>query len=294
MKKLHGITVAMTTPFDGSDNVNYKSIREHVNFLIDRGVDCLYPCGTTGEMHLMSVDERKKIAETVVNEAAGRVTVFIHAGAMAYRDTVEISKHAAAIGADGVGVVTPCFFSVNEREMAEYYVSVARALPQDFPVYLYNIPQCAANDLTAEVAAKIAAEAPNVVGIKYSYLDMVRTRQYLKIRGGDFSVLHGADKFLISLLPLGIDGTVSGVSSVYPEGFVAALKAYREGNLALAQQEIEKAAQVCDILQNGRNMAYFKAAMTMRGLDGGHMRRPLLDLMPAEEEKLRKELQGYF
>lgn len=294
MKKLFGITVAMTTPFDRSDSVNYRSVREHVNFLIERGVDCLYPCGTTGEAHLLSVEERKKIAETVVDEAAGRVTVFIHTGAMTYKDTVELSQHAADCGADGVGAVTPSYFSVSDREMAEYYIALAKSVPEDFPVYLYNIPQCAANDLTADVAEQIARQAKNVIGIKYSFLDLGRTRQYLKVNGGKFSVLHGADKFLTSLLPLGIDGTVSGVSSVYPEGFVAALKAYQNGDLALAKKELDKAAEICDILQNGKNMAYFKAAMTMRGLEGGSMRRPLLDLTQAEKEKLRKDLQGYF
>jgi 4-hydroxy-tetrahydrodipicolinate synthase len=284
----------MTTPFDRNDNVNYSSIRDHVNFLIERGVDCLYPCGTTGEAHLLSVDERKKIAETVVDEAAGRVTVYIHTGAMTQKDTVELSRHAAAIGADGVGAVTPCYFSVNDREMAEYYISIAKSVPEDFPVYLYNIPQCAANDLTADVAEQIVSKAKNVIGIKYSFLDMGRTRQYLSVNGGNFSVLHGADKFLTSLLPLGLDGTVSGVSSVYPEGFVNALKAYQNGDMALAKRELDKAAKVCDILQNGKNMAYFKAAMTIRGLDGGSMRKPLLDLTVAETEKLRKELQGCF
>ena len=293
MKKLYGVTVAMITPLDKNDRVIEESIKEHVDFLIGKGVNCLYPSGTTGEMYLLSVEERKKVAETVVNHANGRATVYIHVGAMRTKDAIELAQHACKIGADGVGVITPSFFMVNDREMEEYYVSVANSIPEDFPVYLYNLPQRSGNDLKPEVIEKILKRAPNVVGIKYSLADLARTREYLKIKDWSFSVLHGADNLMTSVLAMGCDGVVSGVSSVFPEYFVAVYNAFKSGNMEEACILQNTAADIVNILRGGTNMAYFKAGLKMRGIDAGHMRKPLLDLTDEQMEELYKNLKKY-
>ena len=292
MKELYGVTIAMTTPFDGEGKVDVAAIEKTTDALIKSGVDCLYPCGTTGEMSRLTIEERKKIAETVVRAADKRVTVFIHVGADDPTASTELARHAAEIGADGVGIVTPLFLHVSDRELEEYYLNIASQLPSDFPIYLYNIPQCAANDLTAKTAKTIYQKAENVVGIKYSFLDMNRTAEYLNI-SDKFSVLHGSDKFFSSLLVLGCRGTVSGVGGVFPEPFVRVYDAYKKGNIPEMQHWQKAAREICDILKCGSNMAYFKSGLDFRGLNGGHMRRPQLDLSEAEKSRLYKDLSEF-
>ena len=143
MKKLFGVITAMTTPFDAQGAVDLNALEAQTQFLIEKGVNCLYPCGTTGEMYLCSAQEREKIAETVVRAAAGRVTVFIHVGAMTQEETIRLARHAESIGADGIGVVTPSYFTVDDRAMVEYYTTVCKSVSPDFPVYaclLYTSP----------------------------------------------------------------------------------------------------------------------------------------------------------
>ena len=289
MKKLYGVTVAMVTPFTKENQVDYKAVGQLTDMLIEKGVNCLYPCGTTGEMLRLSLEERMKIAETVVEKAAGRVTVFIHCGAMNKEDTVALLKHAEKIGADGAGVVTPEFFAINDREMETYYEEAALSVSGDFPIYLYNIPQCAGNDIKADVAARIAEKCPNIIGIKYSYADINRTVDYLKIK--NFSVLHGCDRIFMGLLTLGCDGTVSGIAGVFPEPFVAAYKAYTEGNLKKAQDLQKICVKFCDTLRCGSNMSYFKEALKMRGISAGYMRKPQLDLPDNEVADLKMALE---
>ena len=293
MKKLFGVTVAMITPMGENERIIEESIKNHVDFLIEKGVHCLYPLGTTGEMYLLTMEERKKVAETVVKQTNGRVTVYIHVGAMRALDTIELAKHACQIGADGIGVITPSFFMVNDREMEEYYVTVANSVPDDFPVYLYNIPQRSGNDLKPEVVERILKRTTNVVGIKYSLADLVRTREYLKIRDWNFSVLHGADNLMNSFLAMGCDGAVSGVSSVCPEPFVAVYNAFKRGNIEEARVMQNTAAEITNILKSGTNMAYFKAGLKMRGINAGHIRRPLLDLTDEQVTELYENLKKY-
>lgn len=282
MKKLYGVITAMVTPFDKNDKVDTNAIRKHVDFLIDGGVNCLYPLGTTGEMHLMTVEERKLVAETVVSQNNKRIIAYVHVGAMNQADTIELAKHAYSIGADGIGVVTPSYFKVTDRELEEFYVAVAKSVPEDFPVYTYNIPQLSSNDLKPEVVENIVKRASNVIGIKYSWADMNRTVHYGRINNNNFSVVQGADTLMFASLMLGCDGIVSGCSSVFPEAFSRVYKAYTEGNYEEAARLQKLATYAAETIKCGSNMSYFKEGLKIRGIDMGTMRKPLLDI--SEEE----------
>ncbi|WP_069999532.1 dihydrodipicolinate synthase family protein [Cellulosilyticum sp. I15G10I2] len=290
MKKLHGVTTAMVTPMDEMGRVNLEGVKQLTNFLIEKGVDCLYPLGTTGEMLKLSIEERKIVAETIIATTKGRATVYIHVGSMSTDTTIELAKHAQAIGADGIGIVTPVFFYTNERELENYFVQVANSVSEDFPVYLYSIPQCAANDISVELLQKMMTRCKNVVGIKYSFGDFVKTQEYSLVNGGDVSVMHGCDRLFAPLLTLGCDGTISGISCVYPEPFVAVYKAFNENNIPEARRLQNIAATFCKVLRGGTNMAYFKSALEHRGIAAGHMRKPSLNLTLDELTAFKKEL----
>ncbi|WP_413734763.1 dihydrodipicolinate synthase family protein [Sodalis sp. RH21] len=291
MKKLQGITTAMVTPFNQDGSVNYESVGQLTEFLVTKGVHCLYPLGTTGEMLRLSEQERKRVAETVISRNNGRATAYIHVGAMSQAETLALARHAYDAGADGIGVVTPAFFGANDRELATYFINVARAVPDDFPVYLYNIPQCAANNLSAELAQQIAEQCPNVVGIKYSFPDYLMVNNYLAINDSQFSVVVGADRLFLPALAMGCDGVVSGVSCVYPEPFLAVYNAFVQGDIIAARRAQRIANKFCELLRNGSNMSYFKEGLKYRGIDAGVMRAPQLDLPADEITILRNKLE---
>ena len=293
MKKLYGVITAMTTPFTVDGKVDTAALEEQTEYLIEKGVQCLYPCGTTGEMYLMSAEERELVAETVVKKAAGRVTVFIHVGAMTVDETIRLAQHAHKIGADGVGVVTPSYFTVNERAMVEYYKTVCAALPDDFPVYVYVIPQLAHNDISAATMEQIAAACKNVVGVKYSFADMRRINEYLQVRNGNFSVVPGADDLFLPALVCGCDGVVSGCSGPFPEAFVAVYKAFQNGDLEGARKAQVATTELVKLMQFGGDMSIFKNILTFRGVTGGHMRKPLLDLTDEQVAQLKQQVAPY-
>ena len=290
MKKLYGVTAAMITPFQKDGEVDLNGMRQLTRMLVDKGIHCLYPCGTTGEMLRLSMEERMSIAECVVKEAGKRVPVFIHCGAMRQEETIALIKHACRIGADGAGVVTPQFFKASDGELIAYYEAAAEAAG-DFPIYLYNIPQCSGNDISAETAKEIAERCPNVVGIKYSFADINRTIDYLKIQNRQFSVLHGCDRAMLGMLSLGCAGTVSGIAGVFPEPFVEAYGLYTQGRLTEAKKVQNLCIEFCDTLQCGSNMSYFKTALKLRGIEAGFMRKPQLNLDEAETRRLKEKLE---
>jgi len=292
LKKMYGVITAMTTPFTVGGEVDFAALDSETEFLINSRVQCLYPCGTTGEMLFMTNEQRQAVAKAVVERAAGRVIVYIHVGATRVEDTIRLAQHAHSIGADGVGVVTPFFFGLNDRELENFYVTVSSSVPDDFPIYMYNIPQCSTNDLNPEVCARVAARCSNIIGIKYSYCDMHRTLDYLQVRNG-FSVLVGFDRLLMPALRIGCDGTVSGASSVFPEPFVDVYEKYIAGDMAGAEAAMWRANDIVKKLKAGTSLGTFKEAQRLRGFAGGYVHPPLMEITAQEKEALRKDLEMY-
>jgi len=289
-KILAGIVTALITPFDSQEEIDFGALEQVLEFLVAKKVNAVFVAGTTGEMFKLSIDERKKIAERVVKIINGRIKICIHIGAMNQRDTIDLAHHAESIGADFIACISPSYFSANAREIEEYFISVASSVSSDFPMYLYNIPQLSTNMITADIARNVANRCTNIVGVKYSNTDMLLTYDYINIREG-FSVLQGTDKCFLPSLSMGCSGTVSGISCVYPEPFVKLYQCYNEGDYGKAKECQSIAAQYCNALRNGSNMAYFKSGLAFRGLKKSFMRRPQLDLTKSEEEALFEQLK---
>lgn len=292
MKKLYGITVPLITPMsnDGKE-VNYDALARLVEILIQKGINCLYCCGTDAEMYHLTIEERKRIAELVVKVARGRVVVYVHCGAMMENETLLLAHHAELIGADGIGLVTPAYYKVDNEELERYYIKVASQVKNTFPIYVYNIPQLSVNDIKPSVVQRIARRCPNIIGIKYNYPNIDQTFDYTMINDGTFSVLQGDDRVLPAWLAIGCMGTVAGSANVFPEPLVACYRAFMHGNLQEALLYSRMAAECVDALE-GDNIAYFKAGLNIRGVNVGTVRSPLLGLNDMEFENLRKKLDN--
>lgn len=292
MRLLYGVTVPLVTPLTKERTLDISSLEHLTDFLIEKGIHCLYPGGTTGEMMLMGIEDRKVLAETVVRQTAGRAVVYIQAGAVNQADTITLAKHAVDIGADGIGVVTPVFYKLSDRELVSYYQSVCRSVPSDFPVYLYAIPQCAVNDITPALAEELAETCPNIAGIKYSYPNMSRIQEFMTIRSGSFSVLCGPDELFCATVLTGGAGTVSGNAQVIPEHYVAIWNALERGDIPTAVSLQRKTNQLNQILSNDHNIARYKAALKYRKiLSDASTYAPLEPLSEAESRSMSDMLE---
>lgn len=292
MRLLYGVTVPLVTPLTKERTLDISSLEHLTDFLIEKGIHCLYPGGTTGEMMLMGIEDRKILAETVVRQTAGRAVVYIQAGAVNQADTITLAKHAVDIGADGIGVVTPVFYKLSDRELASYYQSVCRSVPSDFPVYLYAIPQCAVNDITPALAEELAETCPNIAGIKYSYPNMSRIQEFMTIRSGSFSVLCGPDELFCAAVLTGGAGTVSGNAQVIPEHYVAIWNALERRDIPTAVSLQRKTNQLNQILSNDHNIARYKAALKYRKiLSDASTYAPLEPLSEAESRSMSDMLE---
>jgi dihydrodipicolinate synthase/N-acetylneuraminate lyase len=274
---LRGALAAAVTPLtDAGEALDEDAFAPYVDFLAAGGVDGLLALGTTGEGFLLPVEQRLRAAQLFVEAARGRLLVAVHCGAQSTWDTVELAAHAADIGADGVAVMAPPYFPLDEAEVFAHLDAAARACAPT-PFYVYEFAARSGYPVPVAVLERLRDAAPNFRGLKVSDVPWERFAPYL---------LEGLDVFVgpESLIPQGLGGgavgAVSALASAFPELVAAAVREPAGADLAPVRAAMERFP-----LQ-----AAAKLVLAWRGVPiGPDVRRPLRTLTDEE----RKELDAW-
>lgn len=290
MERLHGVIPAVLTPFTASGNeVDVPALEAYVDWLTDHRVHGLFVCGTNGEGPALSPRQREAVVAASVRRARGKVPVLVQTGAISTEEAVEYTKSAREHGADGVAVVAPWYFPHDDEALTAHFATVARAAG-DLPVYLYNIPGNAKNDLKPKLVKTLMERCPNVVGIKDSSKDLDRTMSYIQTLGPKATVIVGTDSHLLPALLMGGAGVVSAVGNCFPSVMVSTYEAWQRGDLAAAQQGQFLAIKAREALKSGPYIHPYKLALQWQGLPFGGMRPPLRESTPEEAAGVRAKL----
>jgi dihydrodipicolinate synthase/N-acetylneuraminate lyase len=214
MPRLHGAIAAAVTPLrDGGRSLDLESFGPFVGFLAAGGVDGLLACGTTGEGVLLSVDERRRVAEGFLGVRPEGFQVAIHAGAQSTRDTVALAAHAREIGADAVAVIAPPYFPLGPQEVFDHLRAAAEAC-DPLPFYAYEFAARSGYAIPVDVVERLRRERSNVVGMKVSDRPFDAVEPYL-IDGMD--VFVGSEPLVRAGMERGAVGAVSGLASAWPD-----------------------------------------------------------------------------
>jgi N-acetylneuraminate lyase len=286
VKSITGVIPAMVTPFDENEGLDEGRLRAVVNHLIGRKVEGLYLTGSTGEAFLMTPEERKRVVAITVEEAAGRVPVIAHIGAIGTRVSIDLARHAEAAGVDAISSVPPFYWGFSPDQIFGYYADITAST--SLPMLAYNVPMAA---LGFDIIKRIAT-IEGVAGVKYTatmHHEIIRIKEEI---GPGFMVYSGADEMAMSGLAFGADGIIGSFYNAIPEVYIALRDAVAAGNLTEAKrlQEIGNAIIFFSLPRGGT--AVIKRAMAWLGCDAGYMRRPLGGYIdPAAEGKLKDEFR---
>lgn len=291
MKRLYGVTVAALTPMnDDGSKVDLGAIRDYVDFLVEKGVNGIFALGTTGEGLLLTMEERKRVLEAFVKAVDGRVNLIAHCGALRIDEVRELIFHAKSVGADGAAIVSPFYYRYGQEELVEFFLRCTEGV-QDFPIYLYNIPALTNNWITADVAARVHAERPNVVGIKDSSQDLIHVLSLINDTPETFDVVVGSDRAFLTVLQMGAKGCVSGPGAVFPEFFVRLYKQFEAKDYDSAKETQRKLTKVSLALLDGASIPVLKMALNWRGIKAGSCRAPLKFLSQDQAQRIRERLE---
>lgn len=289
-----GVFIAVVTPFKENGDLDRDAFCQNLELLISEGCHGLIISGCTGESWSLSDDEVKEVFNLAVDQAKGRVTVIGGTGQITPAHTIKLTKYAKEARMDGVMILPPARRVITTpREIIGYYQDISDAV--DMPILMYNIVKRQGVDLTPELVNQLA-DIKNVVAIKESSDDYMRVLEDIRLSGDRIRVFtgHSAARGVPSVV-MGADGWVASNDPQIMGKEAIDMFTYAENG------DIEKARKIqyrCLTLDDGLRSgaagsfpAFLKYAMNLRNRPGGYPRKPILPLLEAEKELVKKVLR---
>lgn len=285
-----GIFPPLPTSFDNNESLLTDKIRFNIEMLSRYDLSGFLILGSNGEQVMLS--EKEKIAAIeAAREAlpAGRI-LLAGTGCQSTRETISLTRAAAAAGADAVLVLNPFYYkgNMNQAELVRHYFDVADASP--VPVLIYNMPANTGIDMTARMIIAMA-EHPNIVGLKESGGNVVKMGEVLGSAKPGFQVLAGGAGFLLPALAMGADGGILASANIAPDHCLGIYRAFIAGDLTRAKELQQKIIPLNSAVTSRWGVPALKVAMDLVGLYGGHIRRPLLPMEENMREQLKEVMQ---
>ena len=290
MRNFKGTMPALITPFDGDGMVDEAKFRIFLDWLVPQ-VSGLYVAGSYGSGPIMTVSQRKQVAEIVLDAVAGRVPVVLHVGDPDTYTTIELARHAEGLDASGVASLTPYYYLHGRDEIDHHFLSLIDAVST--PVYLYNNPKytnyCVTPDQIARLGEKgLAGIKDSSANIQLFYSLVAATRDF-----ADFQVIVGSQTILLPALVGGGRGCVSGLSNLYPKVVNQIFEAAEAGDFDRALSIQREANELRQLTGSGIPVSFYHSALRYRGIDIGVPKAPLMPKTKDEETHIFKALGNY-
>jgi 4-hydroxy-2-oxoglutarate aldolase len=286
-----GIFPPIPTPFDPTTgDVAPQQVRENLSRLLAEGVDGIVVSGSTGEAPLLDADEQRHLVGLAREALSNGAWLIAGTGAESTRQTIALSKAAAAAGADVVLVRPPSYFSAGAtpESLALHFRAIADASP--VPVLIYNIPKYTHLSLAPALLQQLTSH-DRIIGVKDSSGDLKNLQAYREAVP-QWAVLAGSASLLYAALELGCQGGVIGVACFAPSLCVQLLREFEQGHRAAAGRIQERITPLDKEIVGKLGPAGVKAAMDAVALYGGPVRPPLAPLTTADRERVAALVRG--
>jgi dihydrodipicolinate synthase/N-acetylneuraminate lyase len=277
MDTLRGVLAASVTPLrEHGSEIDEDAFGPLADFFVREGLAGLLALGTAGEGILLSVEERRRVADLFLQAAGNRVQVAVHCGAQTTSDTVALAAHAAEIGADAVVVIGPPYFKLDEGAQYGHFLAAAAAC-SPVPFYVYEFEATTGYAVAPSVLERLRDEASNVVGLKVSDTPLAAFEKYL-LPG--FDIFVGPEALITDGMARGACGAVSALASALP----------REVSAVVREPTSEGAAHLGELrafVERFPRQAALKRLLALQGVPlNADVRAPLRTLTAEERDEL--------
>jgi N-acetylneuraminate lyase/4-hydroxy-tetrahydrodipicolinate synthase len=288
-RDLYGIIPPLTTPFTPEGDVYEAGLRNLVDFQADAGTHGLFICGTYGSGPIMTVAERMKVHEIVMDQNRDRMTIVAHVGTTSTAQSVALAQHAESIGADYVASISPYYHRHDERTVVAYFRTLVAAV--DVPVYVYNNPKASGVEIKPSFLRHLADVG--VQGIKDSGFGYIEFAHFVLEMEDypDFQLVVGTEGIALPAFMAGAKGCVSGLANVFPELMVELWDTFIAGDYEKAselQMRVVKARKMLHIPSSTNAACY--TVLHARGVDAGVPKPPIL---PVADDKAAEMLAAF-
>ncbi|RHP64151.1 4-hydroxy-tetrahydrodipicolinate synthase [Bacteroides sp. OF04-15BH] len=282
--KFKGLGIALITPFKADGSIDYDALIRLVEYQIKNGADFLCIMGTTAETPCLSLDEKTRLKELLVERVAGRVPLLMGCGGNNTAAVVHELKTANWQGIDGILSVCPYYNKPSQEGLYQHFKAIAEASP--VPVVLYNVPGRTGVNMTAETTLRLARDFQNIVAIKEASGDITQMDDIIKNKPAHFDVISGDDGITFPLITLGAVGVISVIGNALPAEFSRMVRLALNGDYESARTIHHKFAELFKLLFVDGNPAGVKAMLHAMGLIENQLRLPLVPTRLTTMEKI--------
>ena len=286
---LKGTGVAIVTPFNEDESVDFTALGNLIDFIIGNGVEYIVSLGTTGETPTLTKQEKLDIVNFTLDKINSRVPVVVGIGGnntKAVIETIEsfpLEKTAAVLSA------APYYNKPSQEGIFQHYKAIANASSK--PIILYNVPGRTGRNMEPATTIRLANEVENIGGIKEAGNSIPQCMQLLRDRPKDFLIVSGDDDLVLPELAAGIDGVISVAANCFPKAFSDMVRAGLSGDFVVARKLNDPLIEAYNLLFAENNPAGVKAFLHEMGLIKNVVRLPLVSLSDAVHQKVKGYLR---
>ena len=286
MTLFRGAFVAIVTPFNSDGTVDEEGLKGLLEFQVQNGTHGIVPCGTTGESATLSHEEHHRVVELTIATVNKRVPVLAGTGSNSTSESIELTKHAKAAGADGALMITPYYNKPSQEGLYRHFKAVAEAV--DIPIIMYNVPSRTSINMLPETVAR-CAEIDNIVGIKEATGNLNQVSEVIRLCPDDFAVLSGDDFTSMATVAIGGTGVISVTSNVAPKEMAQMMDLALANDMAAARKIHYQLFPLMQAMFFDTNPVPAKAALQLMGkIKSAAPRLPLWSMNEAALEKMKK------
>ena len=284
-----GSGVALITPFNNKNEINFEKLRELLEFHIANKTDAVIVTGTTGESSTMTDEEKLAVIKFSVETVNKRIPVIAGTGSNNTKHAVEMSIKAQELGADGLLVVTPYYNKGNEKGIYNHYKLIAESV--DIPVILYNVPGRTGVNLSINLLKKLA-QIKNIIAIKEASGNISYAAEIAR-EVPELDIYSGNDDMTVPLLSLGGKGVISVSANIIPETVHNMTYAFFERDNDTARELQLKYNDLVNALFIEVNPVPVKEAMNFLGYNVGECRLPLGEMSEENKNTLHRIIEKH-
>ncbi|MGB2225246.1 MAG: 4-hydroxy-tetrahydrodipicolinate synthase [Polaribacter sp.] len=274
MQQFVGMGVALVTPFNDDQSVDFEALVRLVNFNIDNGTNYLVINGTTGESATITPEEKNQIIETVVKTNNGRVPLVLGVGGNNTQTVVNELKTRDLSHIDGILSVAPYYSKPTQEGFYQHYKAVAEAT--DKPIILYNVPGRTAKNMEPSTTLRLARDFDNIVAVKEAGNNQQQYYALIKDKPEDFLIISGDDDLVLGVTLAGGSGVISVIGQAYPKEFSSMIQLGLNGNASEAYKIHYQLMDIVSLIFAENNPAGIKAVLKSLGICSTNVRLPLV------------------
>ena len=269
-----GTGVALITPFRKQETIDFSKLEPLINNIINNGVDYIVALGTTSEAATMTETERRALQDFIIETVGGRVPIMLGLdgnNTLAVRDAIANTNFD---GVSGILSVAPYYNKPNQRGLAQHFKQIAESSP--VPVVIYNVPGRTGVNIQAETTLQLAAECPNIIGIKEASGNISQVMQILRNKPEKFMVISGDDSLTYPMITMGASGVISVLANALPKEMSNMVKYALKGDVKKALPLHFRMLPLMNAIFDEGNPTGIKALMEIQGMIGNTLRMPLV------------------